>query len=453
MGSAPGLPKRPRRPQADGRDRRQADPLAHHALLRPLRLRRLRVGARVQGRSASSATWSTTRRSPATSPSTCGRRHRRARTTASADDWTVELVDTGLRDDDRRSHQAAASRTSATTRSCSPGATASPTSTSTSCSRSTAPTASSATLTAVRPPARFGHLELDGDRGRRVLREAADRRGLDQRRVLRAASPGSSTTSTATRRSASASRSSKLAKDGQLMAYRTTASGSAWTRCATRSCSGAAVGVRPGAVEGLGLSRMRVLVTGHEGYIGTRLVPLFLGAGHEVVGLDSGLFRALRARRARRLRSLRSTATSATSTPEQLRGLRRASCTSPGSRTTRSATSIPTAPTTSTTAARSHVAEHGEGRRCAALPLLLVVQPLRRGRRRHARRDTPSSTRSRRTARRRCSPSATLPAWPTTRSARRTCATRPPTACRPDCAATSWSTTSSATRSPPARCS
>lgn len=35
---------------------------------------------------------------------------------------------------------------------------------------------------------------------------------------------------------------------------------------------------------------MRILVTGHDGYIGTRLVPLFRRAGHEVVGLDSGLF-------------------------------------------------------------------------------------------------------------------------------------------------------------------
>jgi nucleoside-diphosphate-sugar epimerase len=32
------------------------------------------------------------------------------------------------------------------------------------------------------------------------------------------------------------------------------------------------------------------MVTGHEGYIGERLVPLFVAAGHEVVGLDSGLF-------------------------------------------------------------------------------------------------------------------------------------------------------------------
>lgn len=35
---------------------------------------------------------------------------------------------------------------------------------------------------------------------------------------------------------------------------------------------------------------MRVLVTGHDGYIGYSLVPLLQGAGHEVVGLDSGLF-------------------------------------------------------------------------------------------------------------------------------------------------------------------
>jgi nucleoside-diphosphate-sugar epimerase len=36
---------------------------------------------------------------------------------------------------------------------------------------------------------------------------------------------------------------------------------------------------------------MRVLVTGHKGYIGTLMVPMLLGAGHEVVGVDSDLFR------------------------------------------------------------------------------------------------------------------------------------------------------------------
>jgi nucleoside-diphosphate-sugar epimerase len=35
---------------------------------------------------------------------------------------------------------------------------------------------------------------------------------------------------------------------------------------------------------------MRVLLTGHEGYIGAVMSPLLRGAGHDVVGLDSGLF-------------------------------------------------------------------------------------------------------------------------------------------------------------------
>jgi nucleoside-diphosphate-sugar epimerase len=36
---------------------------------------------------------------------------------------------------------------------------------------------------------------------------------------------------------------------------------------------------------------VRVLVTGHKGYIGTVMVPMLMDAGHEVVGLDSDLFR------------------------------------------------------------------------------------------------------------------------------------------------------------------
>jgi nucleoside-diphosphate-sugar epimerase len=35
---------------------------------------------------------------------------------------------------------------------------------------------------------------------------------------------------------------------------------------------------------------MRVLVTGHKGYIGTVMVPMLLAEGHEVFGLDSDLF-------------------------------------------------------------------------------------------------------------------------------------------------------------------
>jgi nucleoside-diphosphate-sugar epimerase len=36
---------------------------------------------------------------------------------------------------------------------------------------------------------------------------------------------------------------------------------------------------------------MKVLVTGHKGYIGTAMVPLLLKAGHTVLGLDSDLYR------------------------------------------------------------------------------------------------------------------------------------------------------------------
>lgn len=35
---------------------------------------------------------------------------------------------------------------------------------------------------------------------------------------------------------------------------------------------------------------MKVLVTGHDGYIGARMVPLLTDAGHEVTGLDTGYY-------------------------------------------------------------------------------------------------------------------------------------------------------------------
>jgi nucleoside-diphosphate-sugar epimerase len=35
---------------------------------------------------------------------------------------------------------------------------------------------------------------------------------------------------------------------------------------------------------------MKVLLTGHRGYIGVEMVPALLAAGHEVIGLDSGLY-------------------------------------------------------------------------------------------------------------------------------------------------------------------
>ncbi len=35
---------------------------------------------------------------------------------------------------------------------------------------------------------------------------------------------------------------------------------------------------------------MRVLVTGHNGYIGSVMVPILRGAGHDIVGLDTFFF-------------------------------------------------------------------------------------------------------------------------------------------------------------------
>ncbi|RDH78657.1 SDR family NAD-dependent epimerase/dehydratase [Mycolicibacterium moriokaense] len=35
---------------------------------------------------------------------------------------------------------------------------------------------------------------------------------------------------------------------------------------------------------------MRVLITGHQGYLGTVMVPVMAAAGHDVVGLDAGFF-------------------------------------------------------------------------------------------------------------------------------------------------------------------
>ncbi len=45
---------------------------------------------------------------------------------------------------------------------------------------------------------------------------------------------------------------------------------------------------------------MKVIVTGHDGYIGRSLVPLLLAAGHSVIGLDSFLYRGCSFGNARR---------------------------------------------------------------------------------------------------------------------------------------------------------
>ena len=60
---------------------------------------------------------------------------------------------------------------------------------------------------------------------------------------------------------------------------------------AGQGAPGGDLGDRRGPLEGVELTPMRVLVTGSDGYIGQVLVPMLQRSGHEVVGLDSGLFR------------------------------------------------------------------------------------------------------------------------------------------------------------------
>ena len=51
-----------------------------------------------------------------------------------------------------------------------------------------------------------------------------------------------------------------------------------------------------------GVTAMRVLVTGHLGYIGTVMVPMLLKAGHHVIGFDSNLYERCTFRRRRQPR-------------------------------------------------------------------------------------------------------------------------------------------------------
>ena len=106
------------------------------------------------------------------------------------------------------------------------------------CSRSTARTGKLATVTAVRPPARFGGLIFDGDGRSRLHREAADRRGLDQRRVHGARARRARLHRRRRDELRGRRRSSGWRTRASWSPTGTTASGSAWTRCATcATCS------------------------------------------------------------------------------------------------------------------------------------------------------------------------------------------------------------------------
>ena len=163
--------------------------------------------------------------------------------------------------------------------------------------------------------------ELDGPTRDAVPREARRRRRLDQRRLLRALAKRRAATSTATTPCGSRSRCERLAADGAAGAPTSTpASGSRWTRCATRAARGAVgsgtrargrCGDRPTPSGAAGAS----CVTGHTGFKGAWLVALAARAGRGGHRLSPACRPAVRCSSSRdvgRAARRRSTATSAT---------------------------------------------------------------------------------------------------------------------------------------------
>src|SRR5712691_6051991 len=109
-------------------------------------------------------------------------------------------------------------------------------------------------------------------------------------------SPPCSSTSPATTATSRSTPSSGWRPTDNWLRIGTKASGSAWTRsamCASWRTSGRAG--RPRGAFGSASptdrrGRMRLLVTGHNGYIGSIMVPVLQAVGHDVVGLDTFFF-------------------------------------------------------------------------------------------------------------------------------------------------------------------
>ena len=194
---------------------------------------------------------------------------------------------------------------------------------------------------------------------------------------------------------------------------------------------------------------MKVLVTGHKGYIGTVMVPMLLRAGHDVTGCDSDLYQrcTYAAGRQKSPRCPNFARMCATSSAGTSRGVRRRHP-SRGAVERSARQPQPRHHLRHQPPGQRAAGEPGEAGRRQALPVRLVVQQLRPGRRRHGRRDGGAATRSRPMACRRCGRAGHFARWPTTASARPTCGPPPPMACRRACASTSSSTTSSPGPSP-----
>ena len=137
---------------------------------------------------------------------------------------------------------------------------------------------------------------------------------------------------------------------------------------------------------------MRVLVTGHNGYIGSVMTPLLEQAGHDVVGLDFDLFAACTFGEAPpEIESIRKDVRDVEVGGS--RRLRRGAA--PGGGVQRpDRRSEPAGDLRHQPSRLGPARREGQAGRGAALPVLLVLQPVRQGgRRRAARRERRRSLR------------------------------------------------------------
>jgi hypothetical protein len=146
-----------------------------------------------------------------------------------------------------------------------------------------------ATVTAVRPPARFGRLEIQWDQ----VVEFSEKSQFGESWINGAffvLEPGIFDYIEGDDTQWEREPMERLAKNGQLMAY----CHEGFWQCMDTLRDKRLLNdlwERAGIPHGrCGSERMKVLVTGHNGYIGSILVPMLHTAGPEVVGLDSYLF-------------------------------------------------------------------------------------------------------------------------------------------------------------------
>lgn len=147
-----------------------------------------------------------------------------------------------------------------------------------------------ATVTAVRPPARFGGLLFDGDMVERFTEKPQIGEGWINGGFL-VFEPGIFDYLQGDDDSLEAHGLEQLARDGQIAAYRH----EGFWQCMDTLRDKQLLedlwerGEAPWMVFAGG--GMRVLVTGSSGYIGTVMVPILQSAGHEIVGLDANYFK------------------------------------------------------------------------------------------------------------------------------------------------------------------